>query len=234
MRLDKFLSTCFLGSRKEVKLLINQKKIKVNGIIINKEEYQVNEINDIVTYNDKIVKYQKYYYFMLNKPKGYISSKRDDKHQTVMDLFNNLPSKLVDELMIVGRLDIDTEGLLLITNDGSFVHHLTSPNHHIEKVYDVYHDKKLVENAIEIVKKPIILKDTTFLPSKLEIIDDLHCIITITEGQFHEVKRIIYHLGANVTKLKRTKIDSLTLPVDLEVGQYVELTKEQVDKLKSN
>lgn len=232
MRLDKYLTDCFLGTRKEVKVLIKKGLITINDKVILTEDSNVNEVSDIVTYNGKILKYQKYYYYLLNKPKGYICAKCDNNYPVVLDLFKDLPKKLVDELLIVGRLDLDTEGMLIITNDGKLVHTITSPNSHIEKVYYVEYDKELPSIAPMILENPITLKNTTFLPSKLVIIDKNKAYLTIKEGQFHEVKRIIHYLGSNVTYLKRVQIGTLKLPKNLSVGSYIELTESELKKVR--
>lgn len=233
MRLDKYLTDCFLGTRKEAKTLIKKGLIKVNDKIIIKEDHNINESIDIVTYNGNILKYQRYYYYLLNKPKGYICANQDDTHHVVMELFNNLPKKLVEELLIVGRLDLDTEGMLIITNDGNFVHTLTSPNSHIEKVYYVEYDKELPDDAPTILENPVILKNTTYLPSKLVIIDKNQAYLTIKEGQFHQVKRMIHYLGSDVTYLKRVQIGNLKLPDNLPIGKYIELTQNDLKLLIS-
>ena len=150
-----------------------------------------------------------------------------------MELFNNLPKKLVEELLIVGRLDLDTEGMLIITNDGNFVHTLTSPNSHIEKVYYVEYDKELPDDAPTILENPVILKNTTYLPSKLVIIDKNQAYLTIKEGQFNQVKRMIHYLGSDVTYLKRVQIGNLKLPDDLPIGKYIELTQNDLKLLIS-
>ncbi len=231
MRLDKYLTDCFVGSRTDVKKLINKKKVKVNGVIQTKSDYTVSQ-EDIVEVDNQIVKYQEYYYFLLNKPKGYICATTDKTHHTIMELFKDLNPLLVQKLFIVGRLDIDTEGMIVVTNDGDFSHQLMSPNHHVKKVYLVTYDKELPDNAKELLNQEIIVKDgTIFQPSILEVIDDFHAYLTIFEGKFHQVKRLINYLGSNVTDLKRIKIGNLDLPKNLEVGCYFELQKSDLSKL---
>ena len=149
-----------------------------------------------------------------------------------MELFKDLNPLLVQKLFIVGRLDIDTEGMIVVTNDGDFSHQLMSPNHHVKKVYLVTYDKELPDNAKELLNQEIIVKDgTIFQPSILEVIDDFHAYLTIFEGKFHQVKRLINYLGSNVTDLKRIKIGNLDLPKNLEVGCYFELQKSDLSKL---
>ncbi len=225
MRLDKYLTSCYIGSRKEVRGWIKEKKIKVNGIVVKDAEYAVDEINDQVSFQDKVLHYQVYHYFLLNKPKGYVSATQDNYQPTILALFQDLPPLLVQTLFPVGRLDIDTEGMLIVTNDGDFAHRLTSPHLHIEKRYLVTYEGMLKSYQGE----PIVLKDgTTFLPPQIEPIDNQNLYMTLTEGKFHEVKRIIAYLGGKVTALKRVQIGSVMLPKNLEVGHYLELSVEKI------
>lgn len=225
MRLDKYLTSCYIGSRKEVKVWIKEKKVKVNGIVTTNVGYLVDETKDQVMFQDKGLHYQANYYFLLNKPKGYVSATQDNYQPTILSLFQDLPPMLVQTLFPVGRLDIDTEGMIVVTNDGDFAHKLTSPHFHIEKKYQVTYEGVLKPYQGE----PIILADgTTFLPPKIEPIDHQSLYITLTEGKFHEVKRIISYLGGKVTALTRVQIGSYRLPEDLQVGTYRELSIEDI------
>lgn len=231
MRLDKYLTDCFIGSRTDVKKIISKKKVKVNGVVQTKSDYTVSQ-EDIVEVDNQTIKYQAYYYFLLNKPKGYICATADKIHPTIMELFKDLNPLLVQKLFIVGRLDMDTEGMIIVTNDGDFSHQLMSPTHHVKKVYLVTYDKTLPNHAKELLSQEIALKDgTVFQPSILEVIDDFHAYLTIFEGKFHQVKRLIHYVGSNVTGLKRIKIGNLDLPTNLEVGSYLELQKSDLSKL---
>lgn len=235
MRIDKFLHICNFGSRNEVKQLIKSKKVKVNGVLVQSPNQDIQEEQDQVEVNETVVLYQKTYTFLLHKPKGYICATSDNHNKIVLELFSDLNPNLVKKLFPVGRLDMDTEGMLIVTNDGALCHQLTSPKHHIKKVYYVTYDTPLPTNAKEILKKPITLKDgTTFLPSKLEIIDDFHAYITIFEGQYHQVKRLISYLGATVTDLKRIQIGNLMLPKELGCGSYILLDENQIQELFEN
>ncbi len=230
MRLDKFLSTCNIGSRKEVKKLISNKKVKVNGQIQKNLDTQIDEINDKIELNDKLIEYQQNYYYLLNKPAGYLCATFDKNQKTIMDLFKNLNKKLVNRLFPVGRLDIDTEGMIIVTNDGDFCHRLTNPKHHINKVYFVEYDKELPLDASDKLSIPIKLKDgTIYQPARIKIIDSNHCYLTICEGQFHQVKRMIAYLGSNVTSLKRVRIGGLDLPDTLKCGEYISLGKNELE-----
>lgn len=231
MRIDKYLTECYLGTRSEVKRIIKKKEIKVNGTIITNESYNVNPINDVVLYKDKTLKHQQNHYFVLNKPSGYITSTKDSINKTVMELFSYLPNMLVNKLFPVGRLDKDTEGLLIITDDGEFSHKITSPNNRIEKTYYVEFKGELDPNAEQILSQPIKLNDgTIFKEAKIADVKDNSCYLTISEGQFHQVKRMIYYLGAEVTYLKRIKIGGLELPSNLKLSEYLEYTKEELEK----
>lgn len=227
MRLDKYLTSCYIGSRKEVRDWIKEKKIKVNGVVVKDAGYAVDEINDQVSFQDKVLHYQVHHYFLLNKPKGYVSATQDNYQPTILALFQDLPPLLVQTLFPVGRLDIDTEGMLIVTNDGDFAHRLTSPHFHIEKRYLVTYEGVLKSYQGE----PLVLKDgTTFLPPQIEPIDNQNLYMTLTEGKFHEVKRIIAYLGGKVTALKRVQIGSVMLPKNLEVGHYLELSVEKIQQ----
>ena len=227
MRLDKYLTSCYIGSRKEVKVWIKEQKIKVNGVVVKDAGYVVDETNDQILFQDKVLHYQANYYFLLNKPKGYVSATQDNYQPTILSLFQDLPPILVQTLFPVGRLDIDTEGMIIVTNDGDFAHKLTSPHFHIEKKYQVTYEGMLKSYQGE----PIILADgTTFLPPKIEPIDNQNLYMTLTEGKFHEVKRIISYLGGKVTALTRVQIGSVMLPKNLEVGHYLELSVEEIQQ----
>ena len=234
MRLDKFLAKCFIGSRSDVKKFIKQKTIKVNDKIITNESFNVNELNDVVSYNDKILTYKEYYYFILNKPSGYISSTNDPINKTVINLFNDLPLLLQKELFPVGRLDKDTEGLLLITNDGEFTHKLTSPNYHVNKKYYFEYEGTLKENAQTLIKEGIKTETETFLPGILEPINEKSAYLTISEGKYHQVKKMTHELGVVLTYLKRVEISSIKLPETLEIGKYIEIDEETIKKQAFN
>lgn len=232
MRLDKYLTSCFIGTRSEVKKIIKSKKITVNNKIILQEGFNVDELNDIVKYDNKVLIYQKYYYYVLNKPSNYVTSTDDPLNKTIMELFNDLPTLLIKELFPVGRLDKDTEGMIIVTNDGSLSHYLTSPNQKIEKTYYVEYDGILVSNAIELASNGITTQNESFLPATLSIINEHSCYLTIKEGKYHQVKKMIHEMGGILTYLKRIKINNLELPLDLEIGKYRHLTNEEIEILK--
>ena len=227
MRLDKYLSDMNVGTRSSVKELIKKGHIQVNGIVVKKSDYKV-DLNDEIVVNNNVVKYVEYEYIILNKPAGYLSATEDKKHETIMDIIKTNRKDLVP----VGRLDKDTEGLILITNDGKLNHELLSPEKHVDKKYYVEVDNKIRDDAKDIFSKPIDLGDFITKPSKLEILDDTKAYLTICEGKFHQVKRMFKFIGCEVTYLKRVRFKNLTLE-GLNIGEYRHLTDEEVFYLKN-
>ncbi|MBS5114754.1 MAG: rRNA pseudouridine synthase [Erysipelotrichaceae bacterium] len=232
MRLDKLLSHCGLGTRKEVKDLIKSGQVQVNDKIIKKDGYQVDENNDVIKLNDEMVEYRQYVYIMLNKPAGYISATFDQVHATVVDLIEGYDQF---ELFPVGRLDIDTEGLLLMTNDGHLAHHILSPKKHVPKVYFAKIDGIVDQSDIEAFKQGIVLSDFICMPANLKILkvenNQSEIEVEIFEGKFHQVKRMFESRLKPVIYLKRIKMKNLVLDPMLKLGQYRELTEEELDEL---
>ena len=229
MRLDKFLANSGVGTRSEVKRLIRDKRVKVNGEVVRSDSFNVDETKDIVLFDDLEVKYKEFYYVLLNKPKGYVSAAIDNVYPPVTDL---IPEYAFAKLNPVGRLDVDTTGALLITNDGDLAHKLISPKYHVDKVYEVVVDKKLNPELVEIFKRGIKLDGEMTLPAGLIIIDDKHAELTLHQGKFHQVKRMFKKFGYNVLSLNRKAFAFLSVK-DLEIGEYRELTSEEEKKLKS-
>ena len=229
MRLDKFLKDTGFGSRKEVKVLIKQKRVSVNDIVISNEGISVDEITDIIKVDNTQVIYIKFVYIMLNKPQGVVSATIDNVHSTVIDLINDY--KYLD-LFPVGRLDIDTEGLLLITNDGALSHNLLSPKKHVDKTYYLETNEVLTSDDINQIESGVLIDNELTLPAKLEIVNDNKYLLTIHEGKFHQVKRMISSVGKKVTFLKRIKFGPLVLDKDLPLGSYRLLTNEEIENLK--
>ncbi len=229
MRLDKFLKDTGFGSRKEVKLLIKQKRVSVNDEVISNEGISVDENTDIIKVDNTQVIYIKYVYIMMNKPQGVVSATIDNVHSTVIDLINEF--KYLD-LFPVGRLDIDTEGLLLITNDGALSHNLLSPKKHVDKTYYLETNDVLTIDDINKIESGVLIDNELTLPAKLEIVEDNKYLLTIHEGKFHQVKRMILSVGKKVTFLKRIKFGSLVLDKDLPLGSYRLLTNEEIENLK--
>lgn len=230
MRLDKFLKDTGYGSRKEVKVLIKQKRVSVNDLVVNNEGVSVDENKDIIKVDNEQVIYIKYVYIMLNKPQGVVSATVDNVHTTVIDLINDY--KYLD-LFPVGRLDIDTEGLLLITNDGVLSHNLLSPKKHVDKTYLLEADEELSSLDINKIESGVMLDNELTLPAKIEKVDNRSYHLTIHEGKFHQVKRMIASTGKTITYLKRISFGPLKLDESLKLGSYRFLTEEEINLLKN-
>lgn len=232
IRLDKFLSEMGLGTRSEVKKLIKTGQIAINGTVAVKPEKKVDTDADEVSVNGRIVKYQRYEYYLLNKPSGCVSATCDNVHDTVMEYITDA---VHDDLFPVGRLDIDTEGLLLITNDGALSHELLSPSKHVAKTYYARIDGEVTWDDIIRFKEGIdIGEERPTKPAELVIkksgsVSEIE--LTITEGKFHQVKRMFEALGKRVIYLKRISMGPLKLPDDLKTGTYRALTQAETDML---
>jgi len=229
MRLDQYISKTLGISRSDSKNILKKKEIKVNNNIITDLSYQVNDL-DTVTYKDNILVYEEFVYYLLNKPIGYVTSTYDPKYKTVMEL---LDVKNKEELFPVGRLDIDTEGLLLITNDGKLSHDLLSPSKHIDKVYLVKSLKELSDEDILKVKNGIMMDNKITNPIDIKRIDSLTYEIKISDGRYHEVKRIFEYLYNKVVSLKRIKMGSLVLPSSLNTGSFIKLNKSDIESIRN-
>ena len=224
MRLDRFLSNLKYGTRKEIQKAIKRKYVYVNDILISNVAHKIDPDKDIVVFNDEKVYYKETILLMMNKPTGYISANKDGKEKTVLELINDPHSRF--DLSIAGRLDKDTEGLLLLTNNGKLLHNIISPNKDVYKKYFVR-----VENPM---KKPERLegeyeifdgRDYLYTPSKpiVERINDHEFYLSIKEGKFHQVKRMIGHFSNNVVYLKRVQIGQIKLDETLKLGEYKEI-----------
>ena len=237
MRLDKFLANSGIGTRKEVKEFLKKKKISVNGIFVKGGKIHIDEKKDVIKYENEVISYKPFVYIMMNKPAGVISATEDSHHKTVIDLLNN--KYRTYDVFPVGRLDIDTEGLILLTNDGILSHNLLSPKKHVDKKYYVKIAKPLSENDVKTLENGIKLEEN-FITKKanVEIIsEDLEnnsyqVYITICEGKFHQVKRMFKAVDNEVLYLKRIKMGNLLLDQNLKLGEYRELTEEELDELK--
>ena len=229
MRLDKFLCELNIGSRSQIKTFIRQKKVTVNGELALKPEQKVDEQNDLICYCGEPLSYQKYVYYMLNKPKGIVSATRDNTAGTVVDMIDS-PRK--SELFPVGRLDKDTEGLLLITNDGELAHNMLSPKKHVDKTYLVTIAEPLTQQAITALEAGVDIGDDKLTaPAKVEVKDESHILLTIQEGRFHQVKRMLKAVENEVLELKRMSFGALLLDECLAPGEYRELTAQEVAQI---
>ena len=230
MKLLKYLEIVTDKSKNECLKLIKDKHIKVNGILITKEKTTIKEQKDEVLLDDQLLIYEEFIYLMMNKRGGLVCATNDNFQQTVFEDIKEFKNR---DLRLVGRLDKDTEGLLLITDDGDFIHHLTSPKHNIIKKYYVEFSGKYKDNVEEYFLEGIVLDDgEKCLPATIEKIDDNKCYINIQEGKFHQVKRMCAACGMKVEYLKRIKIGDLFLDDNLEVGEYRKLTTEEILMLK--
>lgn len=223
MRLDKFLSNNGFGSRKDVKILIKKQNVYINNVLIKQADFSFDPTRDIVKVNDKEIEYKEFYYFLLNKPKSYISATEDYKQNTVLDL---LPEFSHLDLFPVGRLDKDTTGTLLLTNDGQLAHALLSPKKHVDKVYIATLDKDIPPSIIKDFENGIILDNELTLPAKLEILEKNIAKVTLHQGKYHQVKRMFSHFNLEVIELHREKFAFLNVD-NLPLGEYRELTLEE-------
>lgn len=229
MRIDKFLCNALALSRKEVQKIIKQKKVLVNNEIINKVDFKIDENNDEIYYNNQKLKYREFIYVMMNKPSGIISATYDKFDKTVIDL---LDSKLkYYNLFPVGRLDKDTVGLLLLTNDGKLSHDLLSPKKHIDKKYLVKSLNNLSLEDINKLENGIDIGDYITKKSKIEIIKENEFYITISEGKFHQIKRMLEAINNKVIFLERVEFKNLKLDKKLARGEYRELTELEIEAL---
>ena len=268
MRLDKFLTDMGAGTRSQIKDMAKKGRIQVNGETVKKTEIKVDPAADTVVCGGVRVAYAAMEYYMLNKPQGLVSATEDNLHRTVIDLIKSKPPKGESgekahvtgprrkDLFPVGRLDIDTEGLLLITNDGELAHHLLSPRHHVDKVYFAQVSGALPENVREQFARGITLSDgTPTMGAVLTLLDHeprrnredreqetdgqgqedgkiSRILLTIREGKFHQVKRMFEAVGCRVVFLKRVSMGSLKLDETLEPGEYRPLSQEEVERLR--
>ncbi|WP_445425930.1 16S rRNA pseudouridine(516) synthase RsuA [Alishewanella sp. HL-SH06] len=229
MRLDKFICDCTGLTRSQAGKNIRQGLVTVNGEVVKQAARQVLAA-DSVTLDDQPLQLIGLRYFMLHKPAGYICANDDPEHPTVFTL---LDEPLVERLHSVGRLDLDTTGLLLLTDDGQWSHRLTAPKHHVPKTYRVWTADPIPTEAIAQFAEGIMLrneKDAT-KPAELVIVDECEALLTIHEGRYHQVKRMFAALGNKVEQLHREQIGGLALPDDLAEGEYRELTTEEMEKL---
>ena len=228
-RLDKVISSQTEYSRGDVKKLLKLGVITVNGEVVNKPNIYVDVNNDIIYVDDMKIDYKKYVYLVLNKPKGYISATTDGNYPVVVEL---VPYEYQNRYIFpCGRLDKDTTGLMILSDDGDFSHNLLSPKKHVSKKYLVEVDKDLDNSMIDDFREGIKLKDFECKSSLLEIIDNRHCYVTLTEGKYHQIKRMFKSYGIEVINLKRISMGRLELPKDLEEGECRELTKKEYDSL---
>ena len=235
IRLDKYLADMSIGTRQEVKKYIRQGRVKINEDIIKKPEYKIREDEDKITFDGAPVAYETFEYYMLNKPAGVISATEDKRDKTVLDLIKEKKRK---DLFPVGRLDKDTEGLLLITNDGALAHRLLSPKKHVDKCYYAKISGGVTEEDVRVFKERINIgtqeEPEWTMPAELKILEKgtvSRIRLTIWEGKFHQVKRMFLAVGKEVVYLKRERMGALVLDEELAPGEYRKLTDSELKSI---
>ena len=235
MRLDKFLVACAVGSRTEVKNLLKAGRVTVNGKKEKSAKLQINEEKDEIRFDGQVLEYEEFVYYMMNKPQGVISATEDNKHRTVLDLLDDYGR--AKEVFPVGRLDIDTHGLLLLTNDGQLAHALLSPKRHVDKTYLAQVKGIMTQEDVETFAKGIPLKDFTCQPARLELVsidtekNQSKIRVTIAEGKFHQVKRMVAYCGKEVVDLQRLTMGTLALDENLKRGEWRRISQAELELL---
>ncbi|MDD5833383.1 MAG: pseudouridine synthase [Clostridiales bacterium] len=233
MRLDKFLAETGKGTRSEVKKLISAGRVTVNGAAARDSGLKIDENADDISVDGVRVAYADFEYYMLNKPRGVISASRDNRKNSQVCVTDLIREKIRSDLFPVGRLDKDTEGLLIITNDGELAHRLLSPKKHVDKTYYAELDGRLMrESADRIMAGVDIGDEKPTLPCLINILSENSCLVTIREGRYHEIKRMFRTEGRKVDYLKRISMGPISLDAELAPGEYRRLTEEEIAVLK--
>lgn len=228
IRLDKFITDMGIASRNDAKALIKNGRVTVDGIVAISGETKIDTTMSIVTIDGNEIRYQKFVYVMLNKPSGFICAAEDKKEKTIMELLDESLKRR--EVFSVGRLDKDTEGLLLLTDDGDYAHRVISPKSDIIKRYYARLSASPDETDIKKMRDGIKLSDGTHcLPAGLEILSEFECIVSVSEGKYHQVKRMMASLGKPVEYLKRLSVGALLLDESLPLGSYRELSEGEIE-----
>ena len=230
-RIDRILSEQTNYSRKEIKKLVSKGLVLVNECVVRRSDEKYDEDNISIKINVEDVSVNKHFYLLLNKPKGYVSATVSDSDKTVIDL---IPNKYKTRTLFpAGRLDKDTTGLMLITDDGVFAHNILSPKKHIKKIYEVVIDKDVSDEMINGFKEGVKLNDGECKSALLEKVDTNKCLVTLTEGRYHQIKRMFGCYKAKVLELKRICMGELYLPTNLAVGEVREVSDEELIKIQS-
>ena len=230
-RIDRILSEQTNYSRKEIKKLVSKGLVLVNECVVRRSDEKYDEDNISIKINGEDVSVNKHFYLLLNKPKGYVSTTVSDSDKTVIDL---VPNKYKTRTLFpAGRLDKDTTGLMLITDDGVFAHNILSPKKHIKKIYEVVIDKDVSDEMINGFKDGVKLNDGKCKNALLEKVDTNKCLVTLTEGRYHQIKRMFGCYKAKVLELKRICMGELYLPTNLAVGEVREVSDEELIKIQS-
>ncbi len=228
-RIDKIIGAQTNYSRKEVKKLVAQKRITVNENVITSSDVKVDTKKDVIKLDGKQINIKEFVYLILHKPQGYISATEDRNMATVLDL---VPEEFLNrDLFPAGRLDKDTTGLMIITDNGEFAHNILSPKKHVSKTYDVTLDIPVNEKMVQGFKSGVKLNDGECKSAIMEITGENTALVTLTEGRYHQIKRMFGCYGAKVIKLHRIKIGNLTLPEDLKLGDCRELTEKELNMI---
>lgn len=228
-RLDKVIGSQTEYSRKEIKKLVQSKRISVNGEIVKSSDIKIDKEKDIILIDGNSIQVKEHVYLILNKPMGYISATEDRSQKTVLDLIDE--KYLCRDMFPAGRLDKDTTGMMIITDDGAFAHNILSPKKHIQKIYEVTIDILVTDEMKKGFEEGIKLIDGVCKSSNLEKIGEYEAKVTLTEGRYHQIKRMFGMYGAKVVKLHRICMGHLYLPKDLAEGEFRELTKEELELL---
>lgn len=229
MRLDRVLANARVGSRTEVKKMVKEGRVMVNEEVAKASSMNVQPEQDVILVDGTPLIYSQYVYYMLYKPAGYISATEGKNVPPVTELVPRDKG-----IFPCGRLDKDTEGLLLMTNDGPLAHALLSPKKHVEKEYWVQHQLPLSQENIEKIESGIVYQGIAYRPAKIKVVDEKHCTIIIKEGKYHEIKNLFLSFGNKVMYLKRIRMKNLVLDETLKKGDYRPLTEEEIDDLKQS
>lgn len=232
MRLDRYLCELNIGSRSQVREFVRKGLVSVNGQVIRSSDHKIDERKDQVAFQGNPLTYRKFVYYMLNKPQGVVSATEDNSAGTVVELLSAEGRK---DLFPMGRLDKDTEGLLILTNDGELSHRLLSPKNHVDKTYRVTLAHALSAEDFRILEQGVdIGEDRLTLPARAEAVSENVIHLTIQEGKYHQVKRMLQAVGNQVTALKRIRFGGVDLDENLAAGEYRPLTLQEEERLKAN
>lgn len=230
MRLDRFLCEMQAGTRSQVKAYIRQGQVTVNGSIVKDPDTKIDEMLDKIAFRRQILQYSRFVYYMLNKPAGVVSATADHKDPTVVSL---LGEDERNDIFPVGRLDKDVTGLVLLTNDGELAHRLLSPKNHVDKVYQVETVRSLTEEAVKKLEQGVDIGESRLtLPARVELLGEKSMLLTIHEGMFHQVKRMLLAVGNEVASLRRTCFGGVALDEELSPGEHRPLSPQEIELLR--
>lgn len=230
MRLDRFLCEMKIGTRSQVKAHIRHGTVTVNGSVVADPDAKIDELSDRIAFRGQVLQYSRFVYYMLNKPAGTVSATTDNTAATVVSL---LGSDLREDIFLVGRLDKDVTGLILLTNDGELAHRLLSPRRHVDKTYLVETEHPLTDEDIRLLEQGLdIGEERPTLPARVEVTETCRILLTLHEGRFHQVKRMLQAVGNQVVGLKRISFGGVALDENLALGEYRSLRQEEVECLR--